>query len=88
ILERWQRRGIIEVYAATRFQLAQKGTVKFELEAPAGSQVVIDGKTVGKGPSVSADLDAGEHIIVVKLDHRALPDQVRLKSNDVTFISN
>lgn len=88
ILELSQRRGIIEIYAATRFQLAQKGAVKFELEAPAGSEIVIDGKSIGKGPSVSANLDAGEHTIVVKLDHRSLPDQVRLKSNDVTFIAN
>jgi putative heme-binding domain-containing protein len=88
ILERWQRRGIIEVYAATRFQLAQKGKVKFELEGPSGSEIVIDGKSIGKGASVTADLDAGEHTIVVKLDHRSLPDQVRLKSNDVTFLSN
>ena len=88
IVQRWHRRGIIAVYAATRFQLAKDGEVKLELEAPAGSEIVIDGKSVGKGSAVAAKLKAGEHTVVVKLDHRKLGNQVRLKSNDVSFLSN
>ena len=88
VVQRWHRRGIIAVYAATRFQLAKDGKVAFELEAPAGSEIVIDGKSIGKGAKVSANLKAGEHTIVVKLDHRNLGEQVRLKSNDVSFLTN
>ncbi len=88
IVARYERRGVIALYAATRFQLAKDGKVTFELEAPAGSEVVIDGVPVGKGATVKADLKAGEHTVVVKLDHRKLPGQVRLKSNDVAFLAN
>jgi len=88
VVQRWHRRGIIAVYAATRFQLAKDGKVSFELEAPEGSEIVIDGKSIGKGAKVSANLKSGEHTIVVKLDHRKLGEQIRLKSNDVSFLAN
>lgn len=79
-------RGPAAVYAASRFQLAKAGAVRLDLKAPAGSTVWINSKPVKPGDSIEANLPAGIHTVVVKVNGEQLPESLRLASDDVTFL--
>ncbi|MEO8428511.1 MAG: PVC-type heme-binding CxxCH protein, partial [Verrucomicrobiota bacterium] len=76
------------VYAATQFQVPNSGMVRLRLDAPAGSEVWIDGAPVKVAGEISADLKSGMRTIVVKLDPKDLSDHLRLESDDGTFLAN
>jgi putative heme-binding domain-containing protein len=76
------------VYATTQFQVPNSGMVRLKLDAPAGSEVWIDGTPVKTTGEISADLKSGTRIIVVKLDPKELSDHLRLESQDGTFLAN
>jgi len=86
VAKKWEWRGVIALYAAARFEVSKAGKVNLEIEGPKGASVWIDGKPAGKGSSISRELSAGTHSIVVELDHRTLPEQLRVKSQDVSFL--
>jgi hypothetical protein len=46
----------------------------------------IDGKPVGGDSEVTADLPAGAHTFVVKVNVSDVNDYVKLESPDVTFL--
>lgn len=76
--------GVVGIYAATRLQLSQAGTVELKFsEAP--QQVWIDGKPVKAGTSLRADLAGGTHTVAVRLDPKKLPENLRLETNAGIF---
>jgi hypothetical protein len=52
-----------------------------------GSPAWIDGKLAGAGAELKADLAAGAHTLIVKLDAKKFPEAIRLASDDATFLS-
>ena len=48
----------------------------------------MGGKRVGGEGESTAELPAGSHRIVVKLDPKQMPGSVRLASDDVAFVLN
>ena len=79
--------GTLEVFAATELQTAQAGPVKLNLDATAG-EVWIDGKKIGGTGESVAELAAGTHRVLVKIDPKNIPDAIRLKTSDGTFLNN
>ena len=84
----WQSR--VGVYAATTVEAAKGGPAGFQLEAPGVVQVWIDGKQIKRGGNggFTADLSAGPHTVVVRMESQAMPESLRLRSPDVNFVSN
>ncbi len=80
--------GLVGLYAGTQFQVAKSGQVQFQLSDAPGVIAWIDGKPVSVGSPITADLVAGTHTIIFKLDHKNLPEFMRLESPDVTFLAN
>ena len=80
--------GLTGLFAGTQFQVAKPGVVHFQVPAVPGMAAWIDGKPVSLDRAFSADLAAGTHAIVFKLDHKKLPDYLRLESADATFLVN
>lgn len=79
--------GTVAIHAVTEFQTPRAGSVKFKLSAP-GAELLVDGKRVGASGESSADLPAGNHRVVVRLDPKQLPDVIRLESSDGNFVLN
>jgi hypothetical protein len=61
--------------------------VKLKLDAEAG-EVWIDGKKIGGVGESVADLSAGKHRVLVRLDPKNVPDSVRLETADGVFVMN
>jgi putative heme-binding domain-containing protein len=80
--------GLVGVYAGTQFNVATAGAVGFQLDGAPQVQAWIDGKSVSAKGAIKADLSAGKHTIILRFDPKDLPEQVRLKSGDVTFVGN
>jgi putative heme-binding domain-containing protein len=75
---------IVCVYASVQFRTERSGPVKLQLEG--ATEVWIDGQAAAATASgITANLAAGLHTIIVRLDARELPAQLRLKSADATF---
>lgn len=74
----------IAVLALTEVQLAQPGTVRFQLSAAKGTELWIDGAKVN-GP---VSLGAGIHRVIVRIDPNHIPDKIRLETADAAFILN
>jgi putative heme-binding domain-containing protein len=74
------------ILAGTRFRSVTTGPVHFELSAPDGTTAWIDGNPVEPIHPMTADLPAGVHTIVFKLNVKDLPSSIRLASNDGTFL--
>ena len=81
--------GLIGVYAGTQMQVPKSGPVRMKLTGAPGAAVWIDGHAVLAGSEeITAELPSGTHSIVVRLDPKKLPEQIRLESSDGTFIAN
>ncbi|MBI1842632.1 MAG: hypothetical protein HYR88_17475 [Verrucomicrobia bacterium] len=80
--------GIVGVYAATQLQAPVAGKINLRAEGAAGASVWIGGKpaTLAADGSVSAEVAAGTHEILIRLDPRKLPEFLRLSTSDGTFI--
>ena len=80
---------LVALYAATSFQVPRNGPATFDLECSSKRpEVFIDGKSVGNSSPIKLELSAGLHAIVIKLDPHQLPDAIRLKSGDVSFLTD
>lgn len=80
--------GPIALYAAARFQVSSPGSVSFKLSGAANEQAWIDGAPVKTAAEIKSQMAAGIHTIVLKLDPKRLPDDLRLESADGTFLVN
>jgi hypothetical protein len=72
------------VLAVTEIQLAQPGTVRFQLTAAQGAELWVDGSKVN-GPVA---LPAGTHRVLVRIDPNHIPDKIRLETKDASFVLN
>jgi len=76
--------GVVGIYAATRLQIAEAGTVKLTFsEMP--QAVWLDGKPQNSNGTVSVELAGGTHTIMVRLDPKKLPENMRLESTAGNF---
>ncbi|MEP6663320.1 MAG: HEAT repeat domain-containing protein, partial [Verrucomicrobiota bacterium] len=80
--------GLVGLFAGTQFQVAKNGPVHLEVSDISGATAWIDGQTVSAKSPINAVLTAGIHTIVFKLDHKKLPEFLRLQSPDATFLTN
>ncbi|MEW6306635.1 MAG: PVC-type heme-binding CxxCH protein, partial [Verrucomicrobiota bacterium] len=80
--------GLVSIYAATDFQVAKAGDVKFKVPDGANVMAWVDGKQVKGGNLLTANLPAGRHTIIVRLDAKNVPPVLRLESGDVSFLAN
>jgi putative heme-binding domain-containing protein len=78
----------LAIFAATEINLAQAGTAHFQLSANPAAELWIDGQRVGGAGASQAELSAGLHRVIVKLDPKQLPDSFKLESPDVAFVLN
>jgi hypothetical protein len=76
------------VFAATRLQVPNAGTVHLKLTGASGAPLWVDGKPVSARSDATAELSAGTHTVVVKLDTQHLPEAIRLECPDGTFLTN
>ena len=74
----------IAVLAVTEIQLAQPGTVRFQLTAAQGAELWVDGSKVNG----SVSLAAGTHRVLVRIDPNHIPDKIRLETKDASFVLN
>jgi hypothetical protein len=77
--------GLIGLYSAAQLQVPKNGIVRLKVSGDPEA-IWIDGKTQKIGADVSAELSAGNHTIVLRLDPKKLPDALRLESSEGTFL--
>jgi len=75
------------VYAAARFQVARAGQVRLQLSAKPYVALWIDGRPVTAASPIQTELSSGNHTLVVKVDARNLPEEIRLETADGTFLT-
>lgn len=78
---------LVNVYMQATFEAASAG--KVNLKTATDTAIWVDGKPVtsaGEG-EFSAELSAGRHTVIVRMDARGLPETFRLESDDVTFLA-
>ncbi len=82
---------LVNVYLLTRFTTTTAGEIEFEFVGGENHSVTaawVDGASVKPLPTqgnIVTALDAGEHVLVIRLDARALPDSFRLRSGQAIF---
>jgi putative heme-binding domain-containing protein len=76
----------LPLFAAARFQTAKAGRVKLKLTGVGSPKAWLNGKPVGGDSELTADLPAGTHTFVVKVNVNDINDHLRLESQDVTFL--
>jgi putative heme-binding domain-containing protein len=74
------------MFAATQFEAAKAGRVRFGLAGEV-KRAWVNGQLVKPGPTFEAEAKPGLNTIVLQLDDETLPD-VKLSSGDVTFALN
>lgn len=91
----YQRAMLTSLYAAAKLDLAKSGPVELRLTAPANTAIYIDGKApIVRGAlnatsnTITAQLSAGSHTIILRLDAKHLPPALRLESSEGTFSTN
>ncbi len=80
--------GIVALFAGTQFQVAKAGQIHFKISEAPGVVTWIDGKPISVNSPFAAELSEGVHTIIFKLDHKKLPEFLRLESPDATFLVN
>ena len=76
------------VYAATELVTSKDGPVRLHLKAAPGSELWVDGHKVGGNGTSTASLKAGTHRVIVRMDPKQVPDELRLDSPDGAFVLN
>jgi len=84
----YQRHGVTAMYVAAQLQTAGGGPVKLKLDGEPVSGAWIDGKPQKPGNEINADLSAGTHTIVLRIDPKKLPEGLRLESSAGIFLTN
>jgi len=77
--------GLVSIYLRTRVSAAKDGRVMFSVTGPNRVELWVDGRKLQGDMNFNADLKAGDHTVVIRLDARDVPAQLRLKSRDVAF---
>ena len=83
----YQWHGVTALYAAATLNVTKAGPVKLKL-ASAPDALWLDGKIQAAAAEITADLSAGAHTLIVRLDPKKLPDALRLETSEGTFGGN
>jgi hypothetical protein len=76
------------VYAGTDLIVAKDGPVRLRLKAGPEAELWVDGQKLGGSGESTAQLKAGSHRVLVKMDPKKVPAEVRLESPDASFSLN
>jgi hypothetical protein len=76
------------VYAVARFDVSKAGQVGLQFEQLGDAIAWVDGKEVKPSADVKLELAAGTHQIALRIDARKLPEFIRVKTSDGTFLTN
>jgi putative heme-binding domain-containing protein len=82
------RHGITAFYAAAKLELPGATSVKLSLAGASAAPVWIDGNPQKSGEQITANLSAGTHTIVIRLDPKQLPEALRLEASAGTFATH
>ena len=77
--------GLVSIYLRTKIEAAKDGKVMFNVTGPTKVDLWIDGKHVAGERDFETNIKAGKHTVMIRLDAKAVPPQLRLKSRDVSF---
>jgi putative heme-binding domain-containing protein len=77
----------VALILATEVDQTTAGVVRFRLGSKEG-ELWVDGRSLGVGPEVAAELPAGRHRVVLKLDPRHVPENLRLEGDGAVFVLN
>ncbi|MEM7558620.1 MAG: hypothetical protein AAF394_05820, partial [Planctomycetota bacterium] len=80
---------LVNVYARTQIEVAAEGPVSLQVSCAAKLWIdgkPVDGKVKGGKSVFSTKLTAGRHVVVIRADARALPEVLRITSDDVAFV--
>ena len=77
--------GLVNVYLRTTVEAAKDGRATFSVTGPTKVDFWVDGKPVKGDRSFAVNLTAGKHTVLIRLDAKAIPAQLRIKSRDVAF---
>jgi putative heme-binding domain-containing protein len=77
----------LAVVAATEIDQAAAGPVTFKSSVP-DAELWVGGRMIGKGGEVRAELPAGRHRVVLKMDPRQSPEMLRLEAVGTAFVLN
>ena len=86
-LKRIQWRNPDAIFAATRLEVPKSGPVRLQLPELKNARLFIDGEPVEPRGEVTLNLRAGSHVVALRLDARALPEDLRLTTSDGTFVN-
>lgn len=79
----------VTLYAATQFQTPKSGPVMLSINGAEKNSVWLNGKpAAAPNGELRADLPAGTHSLVLRLDVRLLPKQIVVRAQDVNFLAN
>jgi putative heme-binding domain-containing protein len=87
-LKRLASRSPSGIYAAARFETSKTGPVHLTFDPAPKAGVWIDGKAAGTADELTIDLPSGPHALAVRFEIRSLPEHLRLRSNDASFLTN
>jgi putative heme-binding domain-containing protein len=81
---------LVNVYLRSNFSVSSERTATFDVTGPKKIVAWIDGKPAKVDPEnrVIAALQLGVHTLLIRFDGRAIPDFVRVESQDVTFTTD
>ncbi len=79
-------RGLTDLYAGTRFEISGTQAVQFEFEGVSGVRAFLDGKPIETVSGKDHQLDAGSHVLILKLNPHALPEHLRVSISRGSFI--
>ncbi len=76
---------LVNVYLRTQVEAAKDGNVTLAVTGPTKADLWIDGTPVKGEREFTTHVKAGKHTVLVRLDAKVLPSQVRLKSRELSF---
>ncbi|MSU36277.1 MAG: c-type cytochrome [Pedosphaera sp.] len=71
----------IALCAATEVTVVAAGPIQFELTANPSAELWVDGKKIGNEGTSRTELTAGTHRVIVRLDPKAMPPTLSLRSS-------
>ena len=81
---------LVNVYLRSNFSVSNERDGTFEVTGPKKIAAWIDGQPVEVDDAnrIKARLKPGNHTLLIRFDGRAIPDTIRVESQDVTFVAD
>ncbi len=81
-----QANAMVGLWAAVPFESAPTGELTLNTSGLEGAQLWIDGQAVKAGPVIRHGAGAGEHYLLIKFPPQNLPGELRVSSENATFL--